>query len=69
MKCERCPAVSVAYQLFDYCAECAKNLCSGCMAAGCCGHAPAVSGMAIDYGRKPQDPASSAGPAPDDTLG
>lgn len=45
--CEHCgttlPAAS--YELFDYCADCGRNLCPACMAKGCCGSAPARSGM------------------------
>lgn len=32
----------------DYCAVCSKNLCANCMAEGCCGHVPAISGEATD---------------------
>ncbi len=28
------------YALFDYCARCSRNLCEGCMSAGCCGQTP-----------------------------
>ncbi len=53
-ECERCGAKpgyltgSKNYELFDYCANCAKNLCPECMAKGCCGHVPAESGMLAD---------------------
>lgn len=52
MKCERCgqsvPADS--YELFDYCADCCKNLCEECMEKGCCGNVPATSGSEADNG-------------------
>lgn len=45
MKCEGgCGMETTGYALFDYCAECSKNLCPKCMAKGCCGHTPALSG-------------------------
>lgn len=48
--CERCgynlPASSFA--LLDYCAVCSKNLCEACMAKGCCGNKPALSGSEND---------------------
>jgi hypothetical protein len=46
-KCERCGATVPPgeYGLFDYCANCSKNLCPKCMEKGCCGHVPAESGM------------------------
>ncbi len=49
--CERCgrkPDPN-SFDLFDYCARCCKNLCPACMAAGCCGHVPAESGMKADH--------------------
>ena len=47
--CERCGAkASGEYELFDYCAQCSRNLCDACMEKGCCGHKPAKSGMAAD---------------------
>jgi len=33
----------------DYCALCSRNLCSGCMARGCCGAVPALSGNERDH--------------------
>lgn len=49
MKCERCGKSASGYALFDYCAECSKNLCPDCMERGHCGHVPAKSGMNADY--------------------
>jgi hypothetical protein len=47
MRCEGgCGQVSD--DVFDYCAECLRNLCPWHMAAGCCGHKPAKSGMPDD---------------------
>jgi hypothetical protein len=42
--CSRCP-----YTSFDYCARCQAPLCEECMKAGCCGTAPAVSGVEQDF--------------------
>jgi hypothetical protein len=53
MNCERCKASPVGYALFDYCATCSKNLCPKCMAAGCCGVAPATSGNDADNSEAP----------------
>lgn len=52
MQCERCGVRTSpsGYETFDYCAECSRNLCEVCMEQGCCGHVPALSGMAADYG-------------------
>lgn len=52
-ECERCGASkpspnSGSYDLFDYCNECSKDLCDECMAQGCCGHVPAISGSGAD---------------------
>jgi hypothetical protein len=52
-RCERCGAKPEASgsdlpNLHDYCATCSRNLCEACMAAGCCGTTPAVSGQATD---------------------
>lgn len=52
-KCERCGATAKGYDLVDYCAECGKNLCDGCMEKGCCGHTPARSGTEEDHGIEP----------------
>lgn len=49
MKCERCGAGTVGYDLHDYCAMCSQNLCTSCMADGCCRHVPAISGQTEDY--------------------
>ncbi len=48
-ECERCGARPVGeYALLDYCAMCSADLCGACMAKGCCGNVPAVSGSADD---------------------
>lgn len=57
-KCERCgsrPHDSAGtgpkaneFTLFDYCAVCSKDLCPECMAKGCCGNVPALSGEKAD---------------------
>jgi len=44
MMCSRCGAGPAGYELFDRCALCGTKLCDDCMAAGCCGQVPAVSG-------------------------
>lgn len=44
MMCSRCGAGPAGFELFDYCALCGTKLCDECMAAGCCGQVPAVSG-------------------------
>lgn len=46
--CSGCNKHAKAYDLFDYCAECSKNLCSDCMKKGCCENVPAKSGMNDD---------------------
>lgn len=51
--CERCGSgspsqTSGSYALFDYCASCSRDLCDACMANGCCGHTPAMSGAEAD---------------------
>lgn len=49
-KCERCGATPIGeYELLDYCVTCSKDLCPGCMAKGCCGKAPAISGTDSDH--------------------
>jgi len=48
MNCEKCGAAPKGFDLFDYCAECSRNLCPDCMAKGCCGHVPALSGTEHD---------------------
>ena len=47
MTCERCNKETKpdGYDLFDFCAKCARNLCPECMKKGCCGEVPAKSGM------------------------
>jgi hypothetical protein len=48
-RCERCGISATGpYQLLDYCATCAKNLCTICMTRGCCGKVPAESGSEAD---------------------
>lgn len=37
------------YPQLDYCSLCSKDLCQKCMADGCCGKVPAMSGTADDY--------------------
>jgi hypothetical protein len=44
MMCGRCGAGPSGFEQFDYCALCGTKLCDECMAAGCCGQVPAVSG-------------------------
>lgn len=55
--CERCGAAPRVIEkgpfagqpeLLDYCAECSRDLCDDCMAKGCCGHVPAISGEQAD---------------------
>ncbi len=53
--CEGCGAEPGGYNLFDYCAECSRNLCPKCMKQGCCGMVPVRSGMDEDYGEEQQD--------------
>lgn len=36
------------FETFDFCASCSKNLCTECMANGCCGAVPAASGFEVD---------------------
>lgn len=50
-RCERCGArrsgvTAGAFDLFDYCAVCSRDLCDSCMGKGCCGNVPARSGNA-----------------------
>jgi hypothetical protein len=52
MICERCKVTSTGFKLFDYCAECGKNLCDACMAKGCCGEVPALSGGDSEEGEE-----------------
>lgn len=44
MQCERCGAGPAGADLFDHCALCGLKLCDECMAGGCCGQTPAISG-------------------------
>ena len=56
--CERCGALpSNPFGLHDYCAECSKNLCDECMAEGCCGNKPALSGMKADCSEEEEEEA------------
>lgn len=64
MKCERCGRSPKGYELFDYCAECSRNLCGDCMAQGCCGNVPATSGQSADHGEPTEDDASDGLPYP-----
>jgi len=48
MQCERCGAGPSGAEMFDYCGLCGQTLCEECMAAGCCGQTPAVSGRTQD---------------------
>lgn len=53
-KCERCGVEAVGeFGLLDYCAACSRDLCDACMAKGCCGHVPALSGEEADHGDSP----------------
>ena len=47
-KCERCGVYPHGMELLDYCGVCSKDLCHRCMAEGCCGNVPAVSGEELD---------------------
>jgi len=57
MQCERCGAGPSGAELFDYCGLCGQTLCPDCMAAGCCGQAPAVSGRTQDLDPDDDEPA------------
>ena len=59
MMCGRCGAGPAGHELFDYCALCGTKLCDECMAAGCCGQVPAVSGR--EQGREAVLPGRSGG--------
>lgn len=48
--CERCTYKPVGFELLDYCAVCSKDLCVACMAQGCCGNVPALSGTEEEFG-------------------
>lgn len=48
MKCERCGTETRAYELFDFCAICSKNLCDKCVKRGCCENIPAKSGEKLE---------------------
>ena len=60
MMCDRCGAGPAGADLFDHCALCGQALCDLCMAAGCCGQTPAISGRVFD---KDPDERSSDEPA------
>lgn len=50
-QCDRCDATvpeADALIFMDYCASCSDVLCDACMAEGCCGHVPALSGSQAD---------------------
>jgi hypothetical protein len=53
-KCEKCGAKPVGYNLFDYCANCSRDLCAECMEKGCCGRVPAESGAIEDDEFEPE---------------
>lgn len=60
-RCERCGASKSnpdagPYNLFDYCANCSRDLCDACMEKGCCGHVPALSGADADCGGRLRRP-------------
>jgi hypothetical protein len=55
MQCEQCGAGPAGVELFDFCALCGKKLCDECMAGGCCGQVPAISGRERDAGTRPPD--------------
>jgi len=46
--------------MFDYCGLCGQTLCDECMAVGCCGQTPAVSGRTQDLDPDPADDVPSA---------
>ena len=60
MQCERCGAGPSGAEMSDYCGLCGLTLCDECMAAGCCGQAPAVSGRTQDLDPDPADDIPSA---------
>lgn len=65
MGCERCGAGPAGADLFDWCGLCGQTLCDDCMKAGCCGQAPAISGLTQDQ----PDAAGRTGPAgPDEPI-
>ena len=43
--------------MFDYCGLCGQTLCDECMAAGCCGQAPAISAREVDSEAEADEPA------------
>jgi hypothetical protein len=56
-KCDRCGGKDIwtddsgrvhVSDFTDYCAKCSKNLCAACMAKGCCGSVPTLSGNEAD---------------------
>lgn len=61
MKCAVCGAEkpspdSADFSLLDYCAQCGSDLCHEHMAEGCCGHQPALSGIAADEDAATNEP-------------
>ncbi len=52
--CERC-GQPADFATLDYCAVCSRDLCDKCMAGGCCGHAPAKSGLEADGMNEPSE--------------
>lgn len=46
--CERCGRWPEGFRLLDFCAQCSADLCDKCMAEGCCGSVPAISGSEED---------------------
>lgn len=57
--CERCGAKPTGMNLLDYCGICSSDLCPHCMAEGCCGNTPAISGTELDNQDDP-DPRTPA---------
>jgi hypothetical protein len=51
MQCDRCGAGPAGAEAFERCALCGQRLCDECMAAGCCGHVPAVSARKVEEER------------------
>ena len=64
-QCERCGAGPAGADQFDWCGLCGQTLCDLCMAMGCCGQTPAISGRTQDVDRpathwdEPPDPCGS----------
>jgi len=53
MECQRCGAGPAGADLFDWCGLCGAKLCDECMAMGCCGQVPAISGRTQDAAARP----------------